>query len=464
MANCGKRTLITVVVFLAYLFTISPDPAFAAKSRMKVEAAHRVDLRDLGYLMVNEIPPDSSAVTSLVTAGDGMIYGGTSGDQAYLFLYDPSINKVRHLGRVKSEPGIHHALVEDKDGYIYIGTGKSILDDIRLSKWGLDLGNKNMISWSDIDKNFQGYSDHVLYEMMQSKNVMGFQYIDIILWNDIENHFKDYPGGHLYRYNPKANNDKVKLPDMDCDLEDLGIPVPNNSIYALTISPKGDTIYGMTYPDGRFFVYDIAAKTFKDIGEIDPQITFHGPERHWRSLPRALICDDTGRVYTSANNGLLKYYSPDSQKMVSTGLKIPGDYYYAQSYTDYAVVDYFAKNTSGLIYGGTSDGYLFSFDPKETKLVNLGKPRAARRLRCLTVANDGKVYLVAGERSAGRPCQFYAYDPQVGGFEDLGLLSVDRSPYYLWRGFQFDSMTTGSDGTIYLGESERRSHLFLYIP
>ena len=29
---------------------------------------------------------------------------------------------------------------------------------------------------------------------------------------------------------------------------------------------------------------------------------------------------------------------------------------------------------------------------------------------------------------------------------------------------QFDAMTTGLDGTIYLGETERRSHLFLLIP
>ena len=32
------------------------------------------------------------------------------------------------------------------------------------------------------------------------------------------------------------------------------------------------------------------------------------------------------------------------------------------------------------------------------------------------------------------------------------------------NGGQFDCMTTGLDGTIYLGESERKSHLFLYIP
>ena len=55
---------------------------------------------------------------------------------------------------------------------------------------------------------------------------------------------------------------------------------------------------------------------------------------------------------------------------------------------------------------------------------------------------------MAGERSPSRPCQFYSYDPQTGGSKDLGLLIVDRSPYYYWRGQQFDAMITGKDGTI----------------
>jgi hypothetical protein len=150
--------------------------------------------------------------------------------------------------------------------------------------------------------------------------------------------------------------------------------------------------------------------------------------------------------------------------LTQTDLAIPGDYHHVQFYSDYAVVECFARHPSGLVYGGSSDGYLFSFDPQRMRLINLGKPRAARRLRCLAVGGDGAVYLMAGERSASRPCHFYRHNPQSGGFEDLGLLIVDRSPYYYWRGYQFDSMATGLDGTVYLGESERRSHLFLFIP
>lgn len=222
-----------------------------------IKNQQRVDLRDLGYPMVNEIPVNSSAITSLITARDGIIYGGTSGDEAYFFLFDPTINKVRHLGKIQGHTGTHHSLVEDKDGNIYIGTGKNMFEDVPLSKWGE--GNDNL---------------------------------DLTLWKDIKKHFEDYNGGHLYRYNPALSNEHVKLVNENCEVEDLGVPLAQNSIYALTINPKGDEIYGLTYPDGHFFIYNIALKKFIDLGEIDSQKVYHGPERQWRTLPRVLVCDN----------------------------------------------------------------------------------------------------------------------------------------------------------------------------
>jgi hypothetical protein len=419
------------ILFYLILLALLPANQIYSQDWVKpvIKNQQRVDLRDLGYPMINEIPVNSSAITSLITARDGIIYGATSGDETYFFLFDPKINKVRHLGKIPGHTGIHHSLVEDKDGNIYIGTGKNIFGEVPLSRWG-----------------------------------EGDDKLDVTLWKDIKRHFSDYPGGHLYCYRPAASNEIVKLTDMNCETEDLGIPLANNSIYTLTINPEGDEIYGLTYPDGHFFVYNIALKKFTDMGEIDHQKVYHGPERQWRTLSRALICDDSGRVFMSGNKGMLIYYDPATGKLITTNIEVPGDYYYMQFYEDYTAVEYFAKDSGGLIYGGTTDGYLFSLDPQKMQLNNLGKVRESRRLRCLTVGKDGKVYLMAGELSTTRPCQFYSYNPQPGRFETMGLLIVDRSPYYYWRGQQFDCMTTGLDGTIYLGESERKSHLFLYIP
>jgi hypothetical protein len=425
-----RTSLLSSVIVLCFVLGIITPLHAQDWAKTNIQETQRVDLRDLGYPLVNEIPENSSAITSLLTARDGKIYGGTSGEESYLFLFDPVINKVRHLGKIPGQESVHHALVEDKDGSIYLGTGRNMFEEISISKGGI--GKEELIDKS--------------------------------LWEDIKNHFKDYPGGHLYRYNPQLSNQKVKLPDMPCELEDLGIPLAHNSIYALTINPAGDEIYGITYPDGHFFAYDIAMRKLTDLGPIDEKVVFHGPERNWRSLPRALVCDDSGKVFFSGTEGMIRYYDPVARKLMSTDVKIPGDYYYLQFFEDYTVVEYFVRDSNGLIYGGTSDGYLFSFDPAGMKLTNLGKMRASRRLRCLSVGLNGKVYIIAGERSSSKPCQFYSYDPHSGGYDDLGLLIVDRSPYYYWRGQQFDAMTTGKDGTLYIGESERRSHLFIFIP
>ncbi|MEP7109221.1 MAG: hypothetical protein ABI760_14605 [Ferruginibacter sp.] len=427
MNNSKFRALIKALLLVCFLL-FNSEIYSQDWAKPVIKNQQRVDLRDLGYPMVNEIPANSSAITSLITARSGIVYGCTSGEDAYLFLYDPVINKVRHLGKIPGHTGVHHSLVEDKEGNIYIGSGKNMFDEVTLSKWG-EKGDK----------------------------------LDVTLWKDIKKHFSSYAGGHLFRYNPSAN-ETVKLPGMNCELKDLGMPLVNNSIYCLTINPKGDEIYGLTYPDGHFFVYNIGSAKFTDLGEVDSAKVYHGPERDWRTLSRALICDDSGRVFTSATRGMLKFYDPKKSKLISTKIEVPGDYYYMQFYEDYTSVEYFAKDSAGLIYGGTTDGYLFSFDPGSMQLKNLGKVRSSRRLRCLAIGKDGKIYIVAGERSSTRPCQVYSYNPRSGAFETLGLLIVDRSPYYYKRGQQFDCISTGLDGTIYLGESERKSSLFLYIP
>ena len=46
----------------------------------------------------------------------------------------------------------------------------------------------------------------------------------------------------------------------------------------------------------------------------------------------------------------------------------------------------------------------------------------------------------------------------------MGVLGVDRSPYYAKRPYEFDAMATAQDGTIIIGESDRRAKLFLYMP
>jgi len=417
----GRLVLVTITATLC-------TAAFAQHWENPNFECHNLDLRDLGYPQVNMIPANCSAVTSLLTAPNGKIYGATCGDTAYLFLYDPAINKVRHLGKLKGHEGVFHSLVMDKNGYIYIGTGKNVLADITISP---ETGS-------------------------------GDDAIDSSLWKDITSQYKNYEGGHLLRYSPGKNDGKVYLPKWECPVEDLGIPIEGDGIYALTTDKQRNVIYGLTYPNGFMFSFDIEKNKFNNIGKTNEKIIFHGPERNWRTLPRDLVCDNNGTVYTFGSEGRLLYYRPGKKQLTKTDIKIPGEYHPVQAYEGYPTVDYFAKDANGLIYGASCDGFLFSFEPQKMKLKNLGKCRWTRRVRALTVGLDGNVYIIAGERI--EPCRLFVYNPAEAAFSDLGVLAVDRSPYYCWRADQFDCITTGLDGVIYIGESDRRSHLLLFSP
>jgi hypothetical protein len=43
-------------------------------------------------------------------------------------------------------------------------------------------------------------------------------------------------------------------------------------------------------------------------------------------------------------------------------------------------------------------------------------------------------------------------------------VDVNRRPYYTWQAYVIKAMVAGLDGTIYIGQSERISKLYLFFP
>ncbi len=392
---------------------------------------HRLDYRDLGYPLQNLIPADNSRISALLAHSNGFIYGATSGKtQSYLFFYNRYINKVRPLGRIGGEAGVYHCLAEGEGGRIYIGSGRSMFEPLELTR------------------DFP----------------VGVEAIEKQLWRDIKGRYESYPGGHIYRYNPAVGDLQRYTNDDAAPLEDLGIPVPNNTVYAMTLSADKSTIYGISYPDAHFFVFDIASAETTDYGDILAHKVFGGPERNWRTVPRALYCDpETGFVYTSGDNGFILRFDPAADSLAPTFMRLPGEYWEGLKSWDYPVVEAFDTDSRGRLYTATSDGYLVRLEPELDRAVVLGKPRIARRMRAMRIGADDVVYMITGEFE--RACKLHTYDLSgQRGFQELGPFAVDHSPYYSWRAYQFDSMAIGPDGTVFCGESERRGKLFFYIP
>jgi sugar lactone lactonase YvrE len=391
---------------------------------------HRLDYRDLGYPNQNLIPADNSRITALLAHSNGLVYGATSGrTQAYLFLYNRYINKVRPLGKIGAEKGVFHGLVESADGRIYIGTGLNQLAPVKLTQ------------------RFPVAQDGV----------------EIQLWNDIHKPYEGYAGGHIYEYDPKTGDVKTYREDDPAPLKDLGIPAPGNSIHAMTLSPDKRTMYVVGYPDAHLFAFNLATGKSTDLGELLANKVYSGPERDWRSVPRALYCDPKrGDVYTSGDNGAIVRYSPSTGKITLTKMQLPGEYHEGLSSRDYPVVENFEPDGRGNLYAGTNDGFLVRFNPAREETMVLGKPRISRRMRAMKLAPDGTLYLITGE--AERSCKLHTYDTRRGVFSELGVFAVDRSPYYSRRAYQFDALAIGVDGAVFCGESDRGGKLFLYLP
>jgi hypothetical protein len=362
----------------------------------------RIDLRDLGYPPVDVIPSDESAIRSLAVAPNGNIYGATSGHRSHLFVLDPRHGWVQPLGYLKGVTTVHRCVVVGPDGEVYIGGSVGV------------------------DTQGEGYSG--------------------------------YAGGHLLRYTPQHDEHQPIRIDAECQVEDLGIPVAGDGIYTLVIDRPHGVIYGLTYPTARFFSYSINGKKFTVHGGVAEHSIPGEKFEKDRNIGRALVVNQDGDVFGSGEGGALFHFHSGKGKLEAlhvTPPTVPGRAVYNR-------IDCWAEGSTELLYGGTSDGYLFRFDPRSQSVENLGKPLNQYRIRGLALARNGKLYGVGGDDD--EMARLFSYEPARGVYEILGMVDVNHRPYYSWQAYVIDSLALGKDGTLYLGQSERKSKLYLYYP
>jgi len=362
----------------------------------------RIDARDLGYPPVDVIPDDESAVHALTVGPDGTLYGATSGKRSHLFVLYPVHGYVQPLGYLKDVAAVHRGLVVAKDGQVYIGGSNGV------------------------DTQRAGYDN--------------------------------YAGGHLLRYTPKNDEAKPIRVDAPCDVADLGVPVPGEGVYALAIDRTRDIIYGLSYPNGELFSYSIADRKFTILGKVaEKPIPGERFEKD-KNISRELLVLSDGSVFASGEDAVLFRFDPATHQLTKLRLTAPT----VPGRESYNRVDGWTEDQYGTIFGGTSDGYLFRLDPKTLQLANLGKPLNQYRIRGLAFGHNGKLYGVGGDDD--EMARLFSYDPSNGSYEMLGMVDVNRRPYYTWQGYVIDALVAGSDGTIYIGQAERKSKLYLYYP
>jgi outer membrane protein assembly factor BamB len=266
------------------------------------------------------------------------------------------------------------------------------------------------------------------------------------------------PGGHILKYTLReADTQQIEI-GKPLTLVDLGQPVPDESIVTLTIDRGANIIYGLTAPNAHFFSYSIAESKFHDFGVLAGKIPFGEKFEKDKMMSRMLVVDQEGRVFASGEDGAFFRFDPKARKLEKLAIHAPA----VPGREPWTRVDAFLLDPTGVIYGGTSDGYLFRLDPDKLTVINLGKPLSQYRINGLVRAPTGELYGVGGTEDD--MARLFSYDPRTGAYNVLGFIDVNRRPYYTWQAYTIGALVCGLDGTIYIGEDERISKLYLFYP
>jgi streptogramin lyase len=266
------------------------------------------------------------------------------------------------------------------------------------------------------------------------------------------------PEGHLLKYTPRDEDDQAIQIGKPLPVTDLGQPVAGESIFALTIDRKADVLYGLTSPNTHFFEYSTATGKFTDLGVVANKIPEGEKFEKDKMMSRMLVVDQGGNVFASGEDGTIFRFDPKARKLERLSIRAPA----VPGREIWTRVDAFLLDPSGVIYGGTSDGYLFRLDPEKLTVTNLGKPLNQYRIDGLVRGPDGKLYGVGGDEE--EMARLFSYDPSTGAYDVLGFVDVNRRPYYTWQAYAIGAMASDDYGTVYIGENERVSKLYLFYP
>lgn len=266
------------------------------------------------------------------------------------------------------------------------------------------------------------------------------------------------PDGHLLCFTPKDEYKKPIQIDKALAVADLGQPVAGESIAALDIDRRANVLYGLTSPNAHLFRYSIDDRKFEDVGVVSEKAAFGERFEKNKTMSRTLIVDKNGMVFASGEDGFFFRYEPAKRQLEKLAIQVPA----VLGREAWTRADAFLLDTSGEIFGGTSDGYLFRLDPEKLTVTNLGKPLSQYRINGLVRAPDGRLYGVGGD--ASEMARLFSYDPATGAYDVLGFIDVNRRPYYTWQAYVIGALACGLDGTVYIGEDERISKLFLFFP
>ncbi len=172
--------------------------------------------------------------------------------------------------------------------------------------------------------------------------------------------YTPYPGGHVLAYDLKSGV-----------FDDLGYAPEREAVLSMGLDARRGAIYGITWPVGYFFRYDLHTRTMTNLGPTAGKGE-SGKGLAYRVLCRSVAIDpESGYAYYTNPEGDIFCYRPDAERVKKLdGEDMRKEYFGRYEPSDSGSMGYNWRQTvwhpvEKVFYGvhGNS-GYLFRFDPR----------------------------------------------------------------------------------------------------
>jgi len=199
------------------------------------------------------------------------------------------------------------------------------------------------------------------------------------------NHPAGYAGGFFMKWHPQTK-----------DFVNLGMGMQYESIKDIDLDPQTGKLYGVSYPQVHFLVYDPAKNSMKDFGRLGSS-----------HVPRVLFTDWWGNCYYVDWRQRLVKYQKDADTLLFAANSLPAFEGTPGGKIVTGITAYAKDKKNNVIYLITYGAKIVAFYPEENgigKVVDLGgvadssskvKPWGPY-VPNLNIGDNGKLYYIVG--------------------------------------------------------------------
>jgi len=180
--------------------------------------------------------------------------------------------------------------------------------------------------------------------------------------------YKEYPGGHLLAYDLKTGK-----------YDDLATAPHKEGILTMNMDTKRKMIYGLTWPTGYFFRYDMQKHEMLDLGSMAGDGE-NGKGDKFRTVCRSIAVDpEDGAAYFTTSEGTIYRCRLGENKLEALEENLKKDYF---GLYDPSSPGHMGYNWRQVVYSSFNkcfygvhgnSGYLFKFDPKAERVEVLDR-------------------------------------------------------------------------------------------